>query len=43
MLDALQLATMQFLRQLRQEITVASYDLRLLAAAGALGIEPVPL
>jgi hypothetical protein len=43
MRDALQLATMQFLRQLGQKITVASSDLRSLAAAGALGIEPVPL
>lgn len=42
-LDALHLATMDFLRRAGQEVTLASYDQRLLAAASALGIEPAPL
>jgi predicted nucleic acid-binding protein len=37
-LDALHLATMHFLRRHGQEITLASYDQRLLAAASATGI-----
>ena len=37
-LDALHLATMDFLRSHGQAIELASYDARLLAAAGALGI-----
>ncbi|MGA8402405.1 MAG: hypothetical protein WB697_21130 [Stellaceae bacterium] len=42
-LDAPHLATTHFLRRHGQEITLASYDHRLLAAAEALGIEPAPL
>jgi len=37
-LDALHLATMDFLREHGQVIELASYDVRLLAAARALGI-----
>ena len=37
-LDALHLATMEFLRTEGQEIELATYDRRLAAAAGALGI-----
>ena len=42
-LDALHLATMNFLRALGEIVTLASYDHRLLAAAAALGIDPAPL
>jgi uncharacterized protein len=38
-LDALHLASIEFLRGRRQSIELASYDDRLLAAARALGIE----
>jgi predicted nucleic acid-binding protein len=38
-LDALHLSTMEFLRGHGQAIELASYDARLLAAAGALGIQ----
>jgi len=37
-LDALHLATMEFLRDQGEPVTLASYDNRLLAAAQALGI-----
>jgi predicted nucleic acid-binding protein len=37
-LDSLHLATMEYLRGERQDIEFASFDERLLAAAGALGI-----
>jgi predicted nucleic acid-binding protein len=37
-LDALHAATMEFLRARGQEIELATYDRRLAAAAGALGI-----
>jgi predicted nucleic acid-binding protein len=37
-LDSLHLATMEYLRGERQDIELASFDERLLAAAGALGI-----
>jgi hypothetical protein len=39
-LDALHLASIEFLRERRQPIELASYDDRLLAAAHALGIRP---
>ena len=42
-LDALHLASMEFLRDRRQPISLASYDARLVAAANALGIEAAPL
>lgn len=42
-LDALHLATIDYLRQLGQAIVLASYDRRLLDAAAALGIEMAPL
>jgi predicted nucleic acid-binding protein len=42
-LDALHLATMEFLRQHGQSVTLASYDRRLLAAAGVFGIEAAAL
>jgi len=42
-LDALHLSTMNFLRRGGQEITLASYDQRLLEAAAALGIGAAPL
>jgi predicted nucleic acid-binding protein len=42
-LDALHLATIDYLRRLDQEVVVASYDRRLLEAAAALGIAPAPL
>ena len=42
-LDALHLATMAFLREQGQRIELASYDARLLTAAGALGIPIRPL
>jgi hypothetical protein len=37
-LDALHLATIEFLCNQRESVTLASYDNRLLAAAQALGI-----
>ena len=37
-LDALHLATMEFLRNQGESVTLASYDTRLLSAAQALGI-----
>jgi predicted nucleic acid-binding protein len=37
-LDALHLATIEFLREQGQSVVLASYDVRLLDAAGALGI-----
>lgn len=37
-LDALHLASLDFLRSRGQEVELASYDERLLAAAGAMGI-----
>ena len=37
-LDALHLASMEFLRERRQAIALASYDQRLVSAARALGI-----
>lgn len=37
-LDSLHLATIEYQRQLGQEITLASYDIRLVAAARALQI-----
>jgi predicted nucleic acid-binding protein len=39
-LDALHLASMEFLRGLGQEVVLASYDERLTSAATALGIQP---
>ena len=42
-LDALHLATMDYLRRLDQDVVLASYDRRLCDAAAALGIEPAPL
>lgn len=42
-LDALHLATIEFLRQRGQTIELASYDARLLAGARALGIATVTL
>ncbi len=42
-LDSLHLATADYLRNQGQEIVLASYDKRMLAAAAALGIEPAPL
>ena len=42
-LDALHVSTMDYLRRLGQDVTLASYDRRLLVAAAALGIEPAPL
>jgi predicted nucleic acid-binding protein len=42
-LDALHLATMDFLHRRVREVTLASYDQRLLAAAHAMGIEAAPL
>ena len=41
--DALHLATSEFLRSQGKSVVFASYDNRLLAAARALGIEPVAL
>ncbi len=40
-LDALHLATLAFIRARGREVVVASYDLRLLAAAKAIGIESI--
>lgn len=37
-LDALRLASMEFLRSRRQRVELASFDERLLAAARALGV-----
>ena len=37
-LDALHLASIEFLRGQRQEVTLASYDVRMLEAAQKLGI-----
>ena len=42
-LDALHLATMEFLRENGASIELASYDNRLLAAARALGVRPAVL
>lgn len=42
-LDALHLASIEFLRTRRQTIELASYDERMLAAARALGIPLAPL
>jgi predicted nucleic acid-binding protein len=42
-LDALHLATADYLHRHGQSLTFASYDRRLLDAAAALGIEPAPL
>lgn len=42
-LDALHLASMDFLRRTGQRLSLASYDGRLTAAAAALGIGPAPL
>jgi predicted nucleic acid-binding protein len=42
-LDALHLATAEYLRRRGRAVTLASYDQRLLTAAVALGIEPAPL
>lgn len=42
-LDALHLASMDFLRSNGQKVRLASYDARLTAAAAAIGIEAVSL
>jgi hypothetical protein len=42
-LDALHLATMDFIRESGEPVQLASYDNRLIAAAGALGITPSAL
>jgi predicted nucleic acid-binding protein len=42
-LDALHLASIEYLRTLGQTITLASYDRRLSAAAASLGIPPADL
>ena len=42
-LDALHAATMDYLRESGRTVLIASYDQRLLAAVGRLGIEPAPL
>jgi predicted nucleic acid-binding protein len=42
-LDALHLATIDFLNRRGQALALASYDQRLLTAAQALGIEAAPL
>jgi hypothetical protein len=42
-LDSLRLATMDHLRRYSEDIGLASYDQRLLAAASALGIGAAPL
>jgi predicted nucleic acid-binding protein len=42
-LDALHLATIEFLRGQGQSVELASYDVRLLDAAGALGIPIRPV
>ncbi len=42
-LDALHLATLEYLRKERLRITLATYDVRMLAAASALGIATATL
>lgn len=42
-LDTLHLASMHYLASLGQTVRLASYDQRLLEAAGHLGFEPYPL
>jgi predicted nucleic acid-binding protein len=42
-LDALHLASVEFLREQRQEVQLASYDQRLITAAKRLKIDVVPL
>jgi predicted nucleic acid-binding protein len=42
-LDALHLASMEYLRTLGQTVRLASYDRRLTSAATALGIQPADL
>ncbi|HYM71446.1 MAG TPA: hypothetical protein VET89_00580 [Stellaceae bacterium] len=42
-LDSLHLATVDYLRSQGRHIVLASYDLRLLAAAESLGIEAAPI
>ena len=42
-LDALHLATIEFLRRQGETVELASYDDRLLAAAKAVGISVAPL
>ena len=42
-LDALHLASIEFLRSHRQDVTVASYDSRFIAAAQSLSIPLFPL
>ena len=42
-LEAMHLATLEFLRQRRQDIRLASYDERMVQAAEALGIPLVEL
>ena len=42
-LDALHLATMDFIRESGEPVQLASYDNRLTAAAEALGITPAAL
>ena len=42
-LDALHLATMDFIRERGEPVQLASYDNRLIAAAQALGITPAAL
>jgi len=42
-LDALHLATMDFIRESGEPVQLASYDNRLIAAAEALGITPAAL
>lgn len=42
-LDALHLASIEFLRGLKQQVALASYDLRMLDAASRLGIPLFPL
>ena len=42
-LDALHLASIEFLRAQRQDIALASYDTRMLSAARELGVPLLPL
>ena len=42
-LDALHLASMEFLRAHGQKVVLASYDSRLVASAGQIGISAMPL
>jgi hypothetical protein len=42
-LDALYLASIEFLRSHRQDVTLASYDSRIIAAAQSLSIPLFPL